>query len=140
MQAIQLKEVDCPFIKNQWISFFTWMTINWERALLRISPEKCTFENYHWEEISLWGNEFQLIKNIYWSYDILNLTTWTLYNLQATKLETKSRFSLRFFLDNEQKNFVDFDWKEFWKIQELDTSREIDLSDADDTTLKPVFH
>jgi hypothetical protein len=136
--AIQLKEIECPWVENQWISFFTWIMLAWELVLLRISPEKCTFESYFWDPKKIWKHTFQFIKNIYGSYDVMNINGWIIYNINCVDIDIISRYSARFYLDEEKTLFIDFDWEEFWKVTKLDTSKNIDLSDVEEkiTTLK----
>jgi hypothetical protein len=136
MWMTELKRLEAPNIAGQKTEYYAWVYYANEKVLLRLHPGKSTFESYVGEEQKLWIKQVQFIQNINWNYDVINTTDDIIYNLDAFDFEWDRWMSVRFFLNIEKTIFVDYDWEEFWDLIELDISKSIDFTGADDKIKK----
>ncbi len=140
MWMVQLDKLKTPHTQRQKTEFYTWIVFQWKKVLLRIHHGMCEFEQYYWDPIKLWQKTFQIIKNKFWTYDIINTDSWILYNVACVGFEGTWTLTVRLFYNSQKTEFIDFDGNTFSPLVRLKKQPDMDLSWIDWDTEKPIKH
>lgn len=138
----QLQKLRSPW-EHKW-TYFKSMSFNWTNALLYKTDNHVRWDFYVWEAILLDKKAFHIIRGDNWYIDLYNVKNDVLHSLNAFAYYIVNKESIRFYLDDEETLYIDFDGNDFSSIKKepkkLETIVEINDDDFPPPWEDPKVH